>query len=532
MGEFKKTNPQIYAKSSTVHSPDTIYWKQLGIPTLVKEFGAIDYIDFSPVEPYLFAVTASVRVQIYNPVTKLVVKNITKFQEGAHGGSFRKDGNLLVAGDDLGKVRLFDVSSKSILRYFAGHKAPVHRTFFNADGHCISSFSDDKTVRYWDIATEKHLQTFSEHTDYIRAGCTSPVNANIIVSGGYDHKINMYDTRIQTKVMTLDHGSPVESLIFLPSGGIILSAGGTSVNVYDALAGGRKIAQLSQHHKTVTCLQLATDGKRLLSGSLDRHVKIYDIATYQVVHTIDNPNAVLSLGVSKNDDTLVTGMVDGLIAIHRRENVDKDTHESEKNTSRRLKVQARYDNIFESADDKIVEFRHSKIEQFDRMLRKYEYSKALDSVVIPSVMNKTPEKTVALIKELIRRKGLHRALKGRTHSFLVKFINFVMRFIGDYRFTPALIDATNILLDVYQDDFEQFAGSEVAKMFTNLSRRLKKEEQIVQGFLEVQGLLEMISSAADVNQPSAEHDGDRESILMKEFEASMDAQKQAVINID
>lgn len=503
----------------------------LQVPTLVKEFGAIDYIDFSPVEPYLFAVTASVRVQIYNPVTKLVVKNISKFQEGAHGGSFRKDGNLIVAGDDLGKVRLFDVSSKSILRFFTGHKAPVHRTFFNADGHHVSSFSDDKTVRYWDIATEKHISTFSEHSDYIRAGCTSPVSPNIIVSGGYDKKINMYDTRTKEKVLSLDHGSPVESLIFLPSGGIFISAGGTSVNVYDALAGGRKIAQLSQHHKTITCLQLASDGKRLLSGSLDRHVKIYDIATYQVVHTIDNSNAVLSLGVSKNDDTLVTGMVDGLIAIYRRD-ADKDRDDSAKSKARQSKARARYENIFESADEKISEFRHDRIEQFDRMLRQYEYSKALDSVMLPVVMGKTPEKTVALIRELIRRKGLDRALKGRAHSFLVRFINFLMRNIGDYRFTPALVDAANILLDVYEDDFEQFAGTEVGKMFINLSRRLKKEEQIIGDFLEVQGLLEMISAAADVIQAADEDEEAAQSVLTEGLQATTNAQKQAVINID
>ncbi|XP_058821415.1 U3 small nucleolar RNA-associated protein 15 homolog [Topomyia yanbarensis] len=531
MAEFKKTNAKVYAKTTTIQSPDTIYWKKLGVPTLVKEFGAIDYIDFSPVEPYLFAVTASVRVQIYNPVTKLVVKNITKFQEGAHGGSFRKDGNLLVAGDDLGKIRLFDVSSKSILRFFDGHRAPVHRTFFNADGHHISSFSDDKTARYWDIATEKHLSTFAEHSDYIRAGCTSPVSPNIIVSGGYDCKINMYDTRTKEKVLSLDNGCPVESLIFLPSGGIFISAGGTSVNVYDALAGGRKIAQLSQHHKTVTCLQLASDGKRLISGSLDRHVKIYDIATYQVVHTIVNTNAVLSLGVSKNDDTLVTGMVDGLIAIHRRDGDDREKEESDKSMSRRSKGRLRYENIFESSDAKITEFRHDKIEQFDRMLKKYEYNKALDSVMIPIVMGQHPEKTVALIKELIRRKGLHRALAERTHSFLVRFIGFVVRYIGDYRFTPTLVDAANILLDVYEDEFSKFAGTEVGKMFLNLSRRLKREEQIINDFQEVQGLLEMISAAADVRQHSNDED-DKENVLLKEFEASSSAQKQAVINVD
>ncbi|XP_053658729.1 U3 small nucleolar RNA-associated protein 15 homolog [Anopheles marshallii] len=519
MSQFKKTDGKIYTKTATALSPDTLYWKKLGVPTLVKEFGAIDYIDFSPVEPYLFAVTASVRVQIYNPITKLVVKNITKFQEAAHGGSFRKDGNLLVAGDELGKVRLFDVTTRTILRFFEGHKAPVHRTFFTADGHHLASFSDDRTVGYWDIATENHVHTFTGHEDYIRAGCTSPISPNIILSGGYDRKIRMYDTRIKDTVMTVEHGQPVESLVFLPSGGIFISAGGTSVNVYDALTGGRQLAQLSQHHKTVTCLQLASDGKRLLSGSLDRHVKVYDIATYQVVHTINSSNAILSLGISKNDETLVTGMVDGLIAIYRREGDHRDepTNRSRKN---------RQKDIFEGVDQQVEEFRYERIEGHDRMLRKYEYKKALDSVMIMSVRGKWPEKTVALIKELIRRKGLRRALEDRNAGFLVTFISFIRRYIGDYRFTPTLIDASNILLDVYEDTFEQFAGTTAGKAFVELAEKLRTEEQLVQECLNLQGTLDMLSIAADTAEPESEDDAS------KPYDASKKAKTHTVISVD
>lgn len=83
---------------------------------MVKEFGPIDFIDFSPVEPYYFAVTCSVRVQIYNPVTKLVTKNLSRFRENAYGATFRSDGKLLCAGGEEANVKLFDVSSKNLLR--------------------------------------------------------------------------------------------------------------------------------------------------------------------------------------------------------------------------------------------------------------------------------------------------------------------------------------------------------------------------------------------------------------------------------
>lgn len=76
------------------------------------------------------------------------------------------------------------------------------------------------------------------------------------------------------------------------------SLGGNELRVWDVLCSGRLLARVSHHHKTITCLALASNGSRLISGSLDRHVKIYDVSNYKVVHNIDYPNVVLSVGVS------------------------------------------------------------------------------------------------------------------------------------------------------------------------------------------------------------------------------------------
>lgn len=196
---------------------------------MVKEFGPIDCIDFSPVEPYNFAVTCSVRLQVYNPITKLITRTFSKFKEAAYGGCFRKDGQLLCAGGEEAVVRLFNICSNNMLRVFTGHKAAVHRAFFTADDGHIASFSDDKTVALWDIASEKLVTSYDDHTDYIRAGAVSPVSTDVILSGGYDKCIHMYDTRTKKKILSVNHDAPVESLLFLPTGGIFLSAGKVSM---------------------------------------------------------------------------------------------------------------------------------------------------------------------------------------------------------------------------------------------------------------------------------------------------------------
>lgn len=374
----------------------------------MKEFGAIDYIDFSPVQPHYFAVTCSVRVQVYNPITKLVVKNLSLFDGNAYGATFRKDGRLLVAGDENGSVKLFDTSSKNILRLFKDHKAAVHRTAFTSENTHIASFSDDRTVKLWDIPAEKVIQTYSEHEDYIRAGCTSPVSPNIIVSGGYDKMIKVYDSRIgglneKNVIFEVNHGSPIESLLFLPAGGIFLSAGGTDIKVWDAFSSGKLMAQISQHHKTVTCLRLATHGRRFMSAGLDRHVKVYDIVSYQPVHSFDFPNAVLSLGVAPNDETIVAGMVDGLVSIQR---MDEDANGDAKVPKQRKRITTNVSAIH--VDEVIQDYERRPETNYDKCLRKYAYSNALDCVLLKYIVNKTPHVTITVMQELIRRKGLER----------------------------------------------------------------------------------------------------------------------------
>lgn len=172
--------------------------------------------------------------------------------------------------------------------------------------------------------------------------------------------------------------------------------------MWDAFTSGKLMANVSHHHKTVTCLRLASNGRRFMSASLDRSVKVYDVISYQPVHTFTFPNAILSLGVAPNDETLVAGMVDGLISVQRMD--DEASTESAKKPRKKIAT-----NIASFPVDEVVEDYERRAEaQFDKFLRKYEYSKALDTVLLPYIVNKQPHVTVSLLQELTRRKALAR----------------------------------------------------------------------------------------------------------------------------
>ncbi|CAH0553661.1 unnamed protein product [Brassicogethes aeneus] len=520
MPAFKKLNTKIFQKSGPEITPDYIYWKKLGVPVLVKEFGPIDYIDFSPIEPHHFAVTCSVRVQVYNPITKLVVKNLSRFRENAYGATFRSDGKLIVAGGEETNVKLFDVSTKSLLRLFKGHEAPVHRTYFVPNKAQIASYSDDKTVRLWDIPTEKNVISYRGHTDYIRAGATSPVVPDIVLSGGYDSIVKMYDTRTENEVLSINHGSPIEALLFLPSGGVFLSAGGTDIKIWDTIAGGKLLGSISQHHKTITCLKLASDNKRLLSGSLDRHVKIYDTSSFKVVHTLDFPNSVLSLGVSKNDDTVVAGLVDGLVSISRREEEPLDKKTEKKISSYRYASQT-HTNV----DTIISEVHHEKQAKYDNHLRKFEYSKALDCVLLRYVANKTPQVTVSLMQELLRRRALDKAFQGRDNKTITQVLRFLIKNLPDIRFTRILIDVANIFFDVFENRICDLPP-ETLKLVVNLNVLLQQELDLYKDLTNLEGAMHLLLAASGASEEVVE-----DSLKSQKLLPSIDAQKNMVVNL-
>lgn len=216
-------------------------------------------------------------------------------------------------------------------------------------------------------------------------------------------------------------------------------------------------------------------------------MKIYDVSTFKTVHTLDFPNGVLSLGVSKNDDTLVAGLVDGLVSISRREDdVEK------KPIKKKLTPYHYVSNTHLTTVDTLVkEAVHEKETKYDHHLRKFRFSKALESVLTPYVSNKNPQITVTLLQELIRRRALGKAFKGRDSKSLIQIIRFFIRNITDPRFTRVLVDAAGIFLDNYAEHINSLPAN-VRKLIVELSNVLKQETELLNELAELQGMMQML----------------------------------------
>lgn len=309
--------------------------------------------------------------------------------------------------------------------------------------------------------------------------------------------MKLYDCRSNETILTVNHGSPVESTLFLPSGGLFISGGGTEVKVWDIFNGGKLLANISQHHKTVTTLLLASNNSRLLSASLDRHVKVYDISTFKVVHSIDFPNAVLSIAVSEHDDVLAAGMIDGVISIRKREKANRRS--GEKKGLFKFAPDHVQTKDVNATIDMFVNDPKSKTEpESDKFLKKMQFGKALQSVLKTLTATKYPEKTVAVIQELLRRKVLHVAMFGLDEKRIGALLRFFVRNLGETRFIRTIIDAANVFIDVYENQVQAFSESNLW-LYKSLQKELKDEIEVCKRVSELEGAISLLLAGAQIN---------------------------------
>ncbi|NXA31987.1 UTP15 protein, partial [Eudromia elegans] len=490
MASYKPVAIPAHPRLGEKVTQDALYWRGYKTPVQIKEFGAINKIDFSPVSPYNYAVTASSRIHIYGRYSQEPIKTFSRFKDAAYCATYRDDGKLLVAGSEEGSIRLFDISGRAPLRQFDGHTKAVHVVGFLSDKYRIFSGGDDYSSNLWDIPSATEIVSYNEHLDYVRCGCASKLNADVFVTGSYDHTVKVFDARTEKSVMTIEHGQPVESVLLFPSGGLLVSAGGRYVKVWDVLKGGQLLVSLKNHHKTVTCLCLNSSGQRLLSGSLDRHVKIYSTTSYKVVHSFDYATSILSLALSPEDETIVVGMTNGVLNVkHRKPEESKVKAQNKRRPAYRTFVKGRnympkQEDFYVSKPGKCV------LRKYDKLLRSFQSSKALDAVLEPQIRLYTPEVTVAVMQELNRRGTLRSALAGRDEKQISLLLTFVTRRVIEPRFTPILVTVADMITDIYQPVVGQSAL--VDKQFLRLQEAIGKEIDYQEELLEVLGMMDAL----------------------------------------
>jgi uncharacterized protein (TIGR03067 family) len=170
---------------------------------------------------------------------------------------------------------------------FTGHTSPVKAVTFSPNGRFALSGSGwpngtDRSMRLWDVETGRQIRQFGWHVGYVQCVAFSP-NGRQVASGSTDQTIRLFDTDSGKEIHRLSTPTQifVNGVAFLPKGDRLFS-GGDGENRESLLrlwdVGERKeIRRFTGHKGFVTCVAVSRDGRRALSGSVDRTVRLWDV---------------------------------------------------------------------------------------------------------------------------------------------------------------------------------------------------------------------------------------------------------------
>lgn len=240
---------------------------------------------------------------------------------------------LLTASYDE-TARLWDVLTGGQDRRFLGHNGYVWDAQFSHDEKKIVTASHDGTAIVWDVETGEPGAPFTGHNGPVYCAAFSS-DGVAVVTGGYDKRVLVwrpsdvrpYDFKQLTsnsgsvippaKFRSLDgHEGPVRAVAFSSDGSRIISGSqDNTVRLWNT-EGGQLLKSFRGHDGAIRTVAFAESDQIILSGSHDNSIRKWNINEYEEIRVLQGQvleghvDSILSARFSSDGERIVTASRD------------------------------------------------------------------------------------------------------------------------------------------------------------------------------------------------------------------------------
>lgn len=214
--------------------------------------------------------------------------------------------NTKIASSSLDQtVKIWDVENNSVLGTLNGHKSVIRSLAWSKNDQYLATASDDLSIKIWNIEQElKHNENhFYGHTDLITTLALSP-DGNLVVTGSDDKTIIIWDVILGKPLSILaGHSTPVEYIEWVADGSMIVSSTRHSIKIWDVVKGKvlKNLKRRVEH--TITFGLSSLENTMLASGIEMNQIKIWDVHSGRSITTLPGNVSGSSSSSSSNSSS-------------------------------------------------------------------------------------------------------------------------------------------------------------------------------------------------------------------------------------
>ena len=213
---------------------------------------------------------------------------------------FSDEQQFVSYGNKAGDVKIWDLAKVSQPTVLTGHEEDIYAVAVSPDNRHIASVSKDHTAILWDLVTGEQ-QVLRGHTDEVFVVAFSP-DGKLLATGGNEGIVIIWNVASGQEISRRFNNMPtqprpgvkytIRSLAFSPDGRtLLIGSGDGHVKLWD-WAEDRQLREFKAHNlpnkpePEVVSLRFSPDGKLLASASMEGTAKIWDFATGNLIATL------------------------------------------------------------------------------------------------------------------------------------------------------------------------------------------------------------------------------------------------------
>jgi WD40 repeat protein len=235
-----------------------------------------DVLAVSPDRRFIASANAEGTVSVVDVDCGQIVDRTWKAHEGAVTGlAFSANGELLASCAADKRVHVWDVLSGEKRATLHGTLAELSAVAFRPDGKQLATGTADGRVTVWNLEAEPPRMLAAVAGGQLQPAVAAPAETAA-----------QKDTDAETEPKELPpplspNGVPATAVVVSPDGKLLATSGVANDRpaiLVRELATGRLLHTLLGHQDAVTALSFSADNRRLVSGSTDQTVRVWNLA--------------------------------------------------------------------------------------------------------------------------------------------------------------------------------------------------------------------------------------------------------------